>query len=411
MADIKKREKIVRNDKKNSYTKFVPFTIKIIIKMQKSKLTLVHNRKKNVTAGAVALVQIKCYLLGKNNYLTTGVYVSVNQWNDKKKEVVKHENSYQINVALKAKIAKIEAIEYEYQAKKIPYDFQTLKNDFLGLSNDSFLSFCKKELQKKDIKEATINNHNATFALLQKYENDTETITFQSLTLDWLQGFDKYLIAKKMEKSSIGRHHQTIRSYINEAIKKNKIDAKDYAYKHYQIKSQKSEIMHLNDVQLQQLQKMAENESNIYLNMFLLGCYTGLRFADIQNLEKTTIENQGYNYIRMKAKKTSKLTNINISLLFEGIAEKIINSYQEIQPFLQVSNVQINIKLKEIGEKIGVKDLHFHVSRHTFATQLLQKGLDIVSVQELMQHSDINTTRIYAQLVNDQLNKNLLKLF
>lgn len=379
--------------------------------MQKSKLTLVHNRKKNAALGAAALVQIKCYMATKNNYISTGVYITVNQWNDKKKEVVKHENSYQINTALRAKIAKIEAIEYEYLKKGIPYDFQILKNDFLGLSNDSFLSFCKKELQKKDLSQATVNNHNATFALLQKYEDLTDTISFQSLTLDWLQTFDKNLICKGLEKSSIGRHHQTIRAYVNEAIKKGKIDAKDYPYKHYQIKAQKADITHLNETQLQKLQEMAENESNIYLNMFLLGCYTGLRFADIQNLEKTTIENQEYNYLRKKAQKTGKMTNINISILFEGNAEKIINSYQEMKPFLQVSNVQINIKLKEIGEKIGVKDLHFHVSRHTFATQLLEKGLDIVSVQELMQHSDINTTRIYAKLVNQQLNNNLLKLW
>ena len=379
--------------------------------MQKSKLTLVHNRKKNAALGAAALVQIKCYMALKNNYITTGVYITTSQWNDKKKEVVKHENAYQINANLRAKIAKIEAIEYEYLKKGIPYDFQTLKSDFLGLSNDSFIAFCKKELQKKDLSQATINNHNATFALLQKYEDLTSLITFETLTLDWLQTFDKNLIYKGLSKSSIGRHHQTIRSYVNEAIKKGKIDAKDYPYKHYQIKAQKADITHLNEAQLQQLQKMAENESNIYLNMFLLGCYTGLRFADIQNLEKSTIENQDYNYLRKKAQKTGKMTNINISVLFEGNAEKIINSYQEMKPFLQVSNVQINIKLKEIGEKIGVKELHFHVSRHTFATQLLEKGLDIVSVQELMQHSDINTTRIYAKLVNQQLNNNLLKLW
>lgn len=379
--------------------------------MQKSKLSLVHNRKKNKEQSAPHLVQIKCYLSAKNYYISTGVYVLSSQWNDKKKEVVKHDNSYQINASLRAKIAKIEAIEYEYLTKKIPYDFQTLKSEFLGLSNDSFLLFCKKELQKKDIKEATINNHKATFALLQKYENETQTITFQSLTLDWLQLLDKYLLSKNLEKSSIGRHHQTIRAYVNDAIKKGKIDAKDYPYKHYQIKAQKADITHLSEAQLQQLQKMAENESNIYLNMFLLGCYTGLRFADIQNLEKTTIENQDYNYLRKKAQKTGKMTNINISVLFKGNAEKIINSYDEMKPFLQVSNVQINIKLKEIGEKIGVKDLHFHVSRHTFATQLLEKGLDIVSVQELMQHSDINTTRIYAKLVNQQLNNNILKLW
>jgi site-specific recombinase XerD len=379
--------------------------------MQKSKISLVHNRKNNALSGSPSLVQIKCYLQGKNNYISTGVYVAVFQWNNKKKEVIKHENSYQINTNLRAKISRLEAIEYEYQAKKIPYDFQTLKSEFLGLSNDSFLTFCKKEMQMKDLKEATINNHLATLSMLEKYENQTQTITFNSLSLEWLQKLDKYLLSKNMKKSSIGRHHQTIRSYINDAIKKGKIDHKDYPYKHYQIKSQKSDIIHLNEAQLQQLEQIAEKEKSIYVDMFLLGCYTSLRFADIQNLDKSTIKNEDYNYLRLNAQKTSKTTNINISVLFNGRAEKIINSYEESKPFLQVSNVQINVKLKEIGDKIGVKDLHFHVSRHTFATQLLEKGLDIVSVQELMQHSDINTTRIYAQLVNDQLNKNLLKLW
>ena len=397
--------------KKNTYTKIVPSTIKIIIKMQKSKLTLVHNRKRKKDMSTPYLVQIKCYFLGKNYYISTGIHVLISQWNEKKREVVKHDNSYQINVALRAKLAKIESIEYEYITKKIPYDFETLKMEYMGLINDSFLSFCKKELQKKDLKEATISNHKATFALLQKYENETQTITFQSLTLDWLQLLDKYLLSKNLEKSSIARHHQTIRAYVNDAIKKGKIDAKDYPYKHYQIKAQKSEILHLGEVELKQLELIAANGKNIYIDMFLIGCYTGLRFADIQNLEKSAIKSEDYNYIKMQASKTGKLTNINISILFQGKAEKIIETYQEMKPFLQVSNTQINVKLKEIGEKIGVKDLHFHVSRHTFATQLLQKGLDIVSVQELMQHSDINTTRIYAKLVNDQLNNNILKLW
>jgi integrase len=380
--------------------------------MQKSKLSLIHNRKKNLSAIGGSLVQIKCYLNGKSNYISTGIHVSDAQWSDKKKEVVKHDNSYQINITLRSQVAKIEGIEYNYITKKIPYDFEILKNEFLGLSNDNFLVFCKNELTKKNLKEATISNHKATFSLLQKYEDNTKPITFQLLTLDFLQNIDKYLIVVKgMEQSSIARHHQTIRSYINDAIKKGKIDAKDYPYKHYQIKTQKSDITHLDNDELYQLEELAKNESSIYLNMFLFGCYTGLRFADIQNFDKETIESKDFSYIRTKSQKTGKITNINITILFEGKAQKILNSYQDSKPFLQVSNVLVNVKLKQIAEKIGLKDIHFHVSRHTFATQLLQRGLDIVSLQELMQHSDINTTRIYAQLVNEQLNKNLLKLF
>jgi integrase/recombinase XerD len=52
-------------------------------------------------------------------------------------------------------------------------------------------------------------------------------------------------------------------------------------------------------------------------------------------------------------------------------------------------------RLKTIAQKAGVKDATLHKFRHTYATRLLESGSDIVTVQKLLGHSDIDTTRQY----------------
>ncbi|MCK5127302.1 MAG: tyrosine-type recombinase/integrase [candidate division Zixibacteria bacterium] len=57
-----------------------------------------------------------------------------------------------------------------------------------------------------------------------------------------------------------------------------------------------------------------------------------------------------------------------------------------------------------IAEKAGIKNLtKLHTLRHTFASHLVMKGVDLPTVVKLMGHSDIQTTMIYAHLAPDHL--------
>jgi len=61
-------------------------------------------------------------------------------------------------------------------------------------------------------------------------------------------------------------------------------------------------------------------------------------------------------------------------------------------------------------KRAGIKDFHFHDLRHTFASRLVQKGVDLYVVKELLNHSDITTTQRYAHLRLDNLKKAVEKL-
>ena len=63
----------------------------------------------------------------------------------------------------------------------------------------------------------------------------------------------------------------------------------------------------------------------------------------------------------------------------------------------------VNKHLKTWAAAAGItKNVSFHISRHTFATTSLTLGADLYTTSKLLGHASIQTTQIYAKIVNSK---------
>lgn len=133
--------------------------------------------------------------------------------------------------------------------------------------------------------------------------------------------------------------------------------------------------------------------------------YTGLRVSDILALEWNNIVRNadGTFSLQMRSKKESNILNNHLreeALYFLG-------NRQEGKIFDGLQYHTLRRTLKEWLKAAGInKKITFHCFRHTYATQMLNKGCDLMTLSKLMGHTSPNTTLIYAE-ITDQHKKDM----
>ncbi len=134
---------------------------------------------------------------------------------------------------------------------------------------------------------------------------------------------------------------------------------------------------------------------------FLFACFTGLRLSDIERLTWANIKptDSGWQ-VEERQMKTRKIVVVPLStnamefLPERGGDDELVFKGLPCRPEVG-TNIRNWVKRSGITKKIT-----FHCSRHTNATLLLTYGVDLYTVSSLLGHKHIETTQIYAKVVN-----------
>lgn len=141
---------------------------------------------------------------------------------------------------------------------------------------------------------------------------------------------------------------------------------------------------------------------------------TGIRVSELINLNVSDVNLPG-GFIKCDSGGKVRIIPLYpaavkaLSDYIEDVRPKMVADGRETSLFVNVSGERMSRQgfwkiIKRYQEMAQIdKDITPHTLRHSFAAHLLENGADLRSIQEMLGHSDISSTQIYAQLVKQNL--------
>jgi site-specific recombinase XerD len=154
-------------------------------------------------------------------------------------------------------------------------------------------------------------------------------------------------------------------------------------------------------------------------DIFNTAFYSGMRLGEILNLVWDCIDfNRGVIIIKNINGFVTKSKKERVIPMNNRLLDLFLNRYQTSKMvsnndyiFYRVLGVKLNEdyvskQFKKAVRSAGLSDdIHFHTLRHSFASNLIQKGASIYVVKELLGHESISTTQIYSHLQSENLSQ------
>ena len=274
----------------------------------------------------------------------------------------------------------------------------------------------------KPVTTGTIKNYYTTKVCLENYQKHAKCkIDFDNIDLAFYNDFVKYLtLNAKQSTNYIGKHIKTIKTVLNEATElgHNKNDA--FKKKGFTTIREEADTIYLDKDELKELAD-ADLSGTPGLerarDLFVVGCYTGLRFSDLSTLQPSQIKN---GLITLTQIKTSKPVIIPVHPEVQKIMDKY---YGSLPP--AISNQKANDHLKDIGEKTeclkkivtvsGTKGgealnktvpkwklLTTHTARRSFATNEYLAGTPTLTIMAITGHKTETAFMKYIRVTRDQ---------
>jgi integrase len=372
------------------------------------KVNFVIRQTKKKNDGCVPIEMTIC-VKGKRRYVSTGREVKPSDFNSKTQPV---KGDKELNEFLKALKIRMYFIETTLMSKDVNVSIDTVLDVFRNGEQERTMTFLQlfeihncnvgKRVKQKLITPTTLSKYEVTKDYVIRFiktELKKDDILVKDITPSFIDNLFVFLLEFMSNNTAIQKMKQ-VKRVIRFAVDEGYIKVSPYKIT---LKKEKKEVQPLTikEVNIIRKKKIDIKRLAQIRDLFVFECYTGLAFTDLMSLNDNDfhIDESGNKWIIKKRHKTNVVATIPLL----PIALEILDKYNYKLPHM--SNVKYNAYLKEIGDICGIKkSLHSHLARHTWATILLNAGMDMVSVSKCLGHSNSKITEsTYAKVLPDKL--------
>jgi Phage integrase SAM-like domain/Phage integrase family/Arm DNA-binding domain len=272
----------------------------------------------------------------------------------------------------------------------------------------------------KPIRPSTVQTYVTTINHIKDYQKlSKRTIHFDSIDLLFYNQYTEYLIKElKLSSNSVGKNIQVIKLIMNEAVELGLCKNIAYKSKRFLTIREKSDSIYLEKRELQEMEELdlsGHPKLENVRDLFLIGCYTGLRYSDYSTIKPEYIKN---GYLEITQAKTGSPVIIPLHDVILKILEK--NKGRLPKP---ISIQKNNEYLKEIGQKIpllkaafvksmtkeGIKKKSIyqkwemvtsHTARRSFATNEYLAGTPTLTIMAITGHKTEKSFLRYIKLTS-----------
>lgn len=280
----------------------------------------------------------------------------------------------------------------------------------------TYVNFCNYLMTKKNTSANTLASYQRDLRQFMLYLQGQSIASWADVSDEDLKSYFTTLKAANKSEATISRSMSTMRCFYKYLVSKKIVSASPMAgIKGLKSEAKLPEILTNDEVELLLWQPDILTVKGIRDKAMLEVLYaSGIRVSELLALKVTDV-NLDVGYLMMNHHEE----NERIIPIYSLAAQALRNYLAESRPQLLQSNKENTLFLNTNGQPMTrqgfwklvkyytaaaniEKDITPKTLRHSFATHLLENGADINMVKDMMGHSSITSTRVYAKLLKNK---------
>ncbi|MBN1275204.1 tyrosine-type recombinase/integrase [Candidatus Woesearchaeota archaeon] len=221
----------------------------------------------------------------------------------------------------------------------------------------------------------------------------------RGLTLDKV-GVKSYLLSLQVSANAARLYHAALKFFFASVL--------DDPFSDVEVPKKRKPKILPKVLSKEQIKKIIDSTENLKHRLVIKLLYSsGLRLQELINLKRAHVDfDRGLiNVVQGKGKK-DRVTLLSNELRLDLLKYYSLTTFQTPYVFEgrkgKYSKKSVQKVLEKAGKAIDA-ELTPHMLRHSFATHLLEAGVDIRFIQKLLGHADVKTTEVYAYVSNQSL--------